>query len=168
MAAIWKLPIVFICENNQWACGTPYTDVINTQGVAERSVGYGIPGVRIDGNDVLEVWEAIRKAADRARNGEGPSLIECFTFRIAAHNSSDPESRPQELINEWKSKDPIKKFAMYLHKKGVSSTELESIEKDAKAEIQAACEFAEQSPYPDPREVDLFVYSQDNERSVSR
>jgi TPP-dependent pyruvate/acetoin dehydrogenase alpha subunit len=169
MAAIWKLPVVFICENNQWGCGTPVEAVINTQGIAERAAGYGIPGKRVDGNNVLEVLEAGKEAVTYARAGNGPSIVECKTFRIRQHNSADTvEWRPQELMDEWIQKDPIKQFKEFLLISGVPEAELFKIETKIDQEIEAAYQFAVASPYPDINDVTLNVYTSDNERSVAR
>jgi TPP-dependent pyruvate/acetoin dehydrogenase alpha subunit len=168
MAAIWKLPVVFICENNQWAVTTSAYDVINTPGIAERAAGYGIPGKRVDGNSVLEVLEAVQEAVDYARAGNGPSLIECLTYRMRQHNSACPESRPQEVIEEWAPKDPIKRLKELLRAGGVLEAELLKIETEINDEIEAAYQFAVASPHPDVTEVTLNVYTSDNERSVAR
>jgi TPP-dependent pyruvate/acetoin dehydrogenase alpha subunit len=169
MAAIWKLPVVFICENNQWACATPVKDVINTPGIAERAAGYGIPGKRVDGNNILEVLEAVKEAVVYARAGNGPVIVECQTFRMRQHNSADQEPRPRELLNEWAQKDPIQRLkATLLQDLGVTEAELFQIETRIEQEIEAAYQFAVTSPYPDINDVTLNVYTSDNERSVAR
>jgi TPP-dependent pyruvate/acetoin dehydrogenase alpha subunit len=168
MAAIWKLPVVFICENNQWAVTTPVEDVINTPGIAERAAGYGIPGKRVDGNNVLEVLEAVQEAVAYARVGNGPTLLECQTYRMRQHNSACPESRPQEAFEEWFLKDPIKRFKEFFQARGVPELELIKIETEIDAEIEAAYQFAVTSSYPDVNDVTLNVYTSDNERSVAR
>jgi TPP-dependent pyruvate/acetoin dehydrogenase alpha subunit len=168
MAAIWKLPVVFICENNQWAVATSVDDVINTPGIVERAAGYGIPGKRVDGNDVLEVLEAVKEAVNYARAGNGPSLVECQTYRMRPHNSACSETRPQKVIEEWVPKDPIKRLKEFLHDRGVPETELLKLEQEINNEIEAAYQFAVASPYPDVNDVTLNVYTSDNKRSVAR
>jgi TPP-dependent pyruvate/acetoin dehydrogenase alpha subunit len=168
MAAIWKLPVVFICENNQWACATPVEDVINTPGIAERAAGYGLPGRRVNGNDVLEVLETVKAAVAYARAGNGPLIVESKTFRMRQHNSADQEPRPQELLDEWAQKDPIMRFKKILQGLGVQDAELVKIETEIDDEIEAAYQFAVASPYPDSNDVTLNVYTSDNERSVAR
>ncbi len=168
MAAIWKLPVVYICENNQWAVNTPAEAVLNTPGVAERAAGYGIPGVRVDGNDAEAVYEAVRTAVERARSGGGPSIVELYTFRMRAHNSSDKEIRSQELRDAWEEKSPIKRLREKLLTGGVAEKTLEELEAEADAEIEEACEFAAASKYPAPETVCENVYKSDNERSVVR
>ena len=168
MAAIWKLPVVYVVENNQWAVNTPAEAVLNTPGVAERAVGYGIPGVRIDGNDVELVYNTVGAAVERARRGEGPSIVELYTFRMRAHNSADREIRPQELRDEWEAKSPIRRARAKLLAMGVSESELEEIDAAATAEIEEAYRFASASPYPDPATVCDNVFRNDNERGTVR
>ena len=168
MAAIWKLPVVYICENNQWAVNTPAEAVFNTPGVAERAAGYGIPGVRVDGNDVEAVYEAVRTAVERARSGQGPSIVELYTFRMRAHNSADKEVRSQELRDAWEEKSPIRRLRDKLLAAGVTDETLEKISAAADAEIEKAYEFAATSRYPAPETVCENVYRSDNERSVIR
>lgn len=168
MAAIWKLPVVYICENNQWAVNTPATAVLNTPGVAERAAGYGIPGVRVDGNDVEAVYGAVHTAVERARSGQGPSIVELYTFRMRAHNSADKEVRSQELRDAWEEKSPIRRLRDKLLAAGVTDETLERISTEADAEIEKAYEFAVASRYPAPETVCENVYRSDNERSVIR
>lgn len=168
MAAIWKLPVVYLCENNQWAVNTPATAVLNTAGVAERAAGYGIPGVRVDGNDVEAVYEAVHTAVERARAGEGPSIVELYTFRMRAHNSADREVRTQELRDQWEAKSPIRRLRDKLLSAGISEEVLCEIDAQADGEIEKAYEFAAASPYPAPETVCEDVYRNDNERSVIR
>jgi len=111
MAAIWKLPVIFVCENNLYAMGTRQSRVMLIENIADRAASYGIPGVTVDGNDVLAVYEAAREAVERARRGEGPTLIECKTYRHKGHSRVDPAKyRPKEEVEEWLRKDPIKRL----------------------------------------------------------
>jgi len=111
MAAIWKLPVIFVCENNIYAMGTRQSTVMLVEDIADRAVAYGIPGVTVDGNEVLAVYEAAQKAVERARKGEGPTLMECKTYRHKGHSRIDPAKyRPKEEVEEWLRKDPIKHF----------------------------------------------------------
>jgi acetoin:2,6-dichlorophenolindophenol oxidoreductase subunit alpha len=168
MAAIWKLPVVFICENNQWACATSDKEVLNTKGVAERATGYGIPGNRVDGNEVLLVFEAVKTAVLYARKGFGPSIVECKTFRMRQHNSSETEFRSKELLDEWAKRDPIIQFKKKLLDIGIQEGELLKIDAEIDAEIEKAYEFASSSRYPEAKDVELNVYKTDNERGVAR
>ncbi|MEO2222667.1 thiamine pyrophosphate-dependent dehydrogenase E1 component subunit alpha [Priestia megaterium] len=169
MAAAWNLPVVYLCENNLYGVSVDINSVINTETIAERAQAYGIPGVTVDGNDVLAVYEAVKTAVQHARQGKGPSIVECQTYRIRGHYEGDPSSyRPKELTEEWKKKDPIEKFREHLLKLGVSEDDLSAIDTAMDKEIKEAYEFAKSSPYPDVSEVTLDVYASENERSVIR
>ena len=168
MAAIWKLPVVYVVENNQWAVNTPAEAVLNTPGVAERAAGYNIPGVRVDGNDVELVYDTVGEAVERARRGEGPSIVELYTFRMRAHNSADREIRPQALRDEWEAKSPIRRARAKLLELGVAEAELDAIDEAAQREIEEAYAFASGSRYPDPATVCEGVYRNDNERGTVR
>lgn len=160
MAAIWKLPVVFICENNRYAISTPIDYHIAIPDIAERAKAYGMPGVIVDGNDVLAVYEAAHQAYDRARNGEGPTLLECKTYRWRNHSERDPRDlRPKEEIEEWKGRCPIKRFEKYLLEKGITDDNgLKSIREKVKEEIEDAIRYAEESPFPAGEEALLNVY----------
>ena len=168
MAAIWKLPVVYVVENNQWAVNTPAEMVLNTPGVAERGAGYNIPGIRVDGNDVELVYNTVSEAVERARRGEGPSIVELYTFRMRAHNSADREIRPQALRDEWEAKSPIRRARARLLEMGVAEAELDAIDEAAHREIEEAYVFASSSKYPDPATVCEDVYRNDNERGTVR
>jgi pyruvate dehydrogenase E1 component alpha subunit len=131
--------------------------------------GYDIPGVTVDGNDVLAVYEAVREAVTYARAGHGPSIVECRTYRMRGHFEGDPDTyRPKEITEEWKKKDPIKRFRQFLLEVGVSQEEIDAVDRASTTEIEAAYAFAMESPYPDVKEASLDVYSSDNERCVVR
>ena len=154
LASTWKLPVIFVCENNLYAMGTRQSVVMNVADVADRGAGYGIPGVVVDGNDVLAVHEAARAAVERARKGEGPTLIECKTYRHKGHSRVDPARyRPKEEVSEWLSRDPIKLLRQRLTKENrMQPGELEKVEKEIAAEIEEAVRFALDSPFPEPEE----------------
>lgn len=169
MAAAWKLPMVFLCENNQYGVSVSIESVTNTDTIAVRAKAYDIPGVTIDGNDVLAVYEATKAAVDYAREGNGPSLVECKTFRMRGHYEGDPAVyRDKEITEDWKRRDPILKFKSFLLDSGVAEAEISKIEDNMTEEIENACNYALESPYPNPDQVLLDVYKQDNERSVIR
>jgi len=153
-ASVLKLPVVYIAENNQYAISVPFSYASNVPTIAERACAYGIPGRTVDGNDVLTVYEVVGEAIDQARRGEGPSLIECKTYRWAGHYTGDPQSYVRkELIEEWKKKDPIPRFRSYLLENGVLiPEEIERIHNEITDEIEAAVKFADESPYPAPEE----------------
>jgi pyruvate dehydrogenase E1 component alpha subunit len=161
MASTWKLPVIFVCENNLYAMGTRQSRVMAIENVADRAVAYGIPGVVVDGNDVLAVYETTQKAVERARKGEGPTLIECKTYRLKGHSRVDPAKyRPKEEVEEWLAKDPIKRFKeKLLQTNTLTESEIQQIEKEVSAEIEEAVKFAMESPYPAPEEALEDVYA---------
>ncbi len=162
MAAIWKLPVLFVCENNAYAMGTKQSTVMLVSNVADRAVAYGIPGVIVDGNDVLAVYDACRAAVENARNGEGPVLIECKTYRHMGHSRIDPAKyRPEEEVEEWLGRDPLKSFRRRLEEMGKASrSAIQSAEQKAMREIDEAVDFALNSEYPAPDEALDGVYAQ--------
>lgn len=157
MAAAWDLPCVYIIENNLFGISVDIRRVTREHQLSKRAEGYGIPGVTIDGNDVFTVYETVRTAVERARKGEGPTLIECLTYRWQGHHVGDPgEYRDPEELAEWKAREPLG----VLEGKGLlTEKEITQIKAGVDAEIAEACKFAEESPYPDPSEAysDLFV-----------
>ncbi|SBV95955.1 Acetoin:2,6-dichlorophenolindophenol oxidoreductase subunit alpha [uncultured delta proteobacterium] len=157
MAAAWDLPIVFIIENNLYGISVDIRRVTKEHQLSKRAVGYGIPGVTIDGNDVFTVYEETQKAVDRARKGQGPTLIECLTYRWQGHHVGDPGVyRADKEVADWRSKEPIGKLEA---RKLLSQKEIDDIRAKVDVEIAAACKFAEDSPYPDIAEAytDVFV-----------
>lgn len=162
MAAIWKLPILFVCENNCYASTTKTSYACSVIDIAIRAKGYGIPGVSADGNDVLEVRNAAAEAVDRARRGEGPTLLENKTYRRRGHFEGDPQRyREQTEVLEWEQKnDPILRFTAILKKKRILTSDLErEIALKIEANLKEAVDFAEQSESPSPEEAleDLFI-----------
>jgi pyruvate dehydrogenase E1 component alpha subunit len=161
MASIWRLPVIFVCENNLYAMGTHQSRVMLIENIADRAPAYGIPGIVVDGNDVLAVYEATRKAVERARKGEGPTLIECKTYRHKGHSRVDPARyRPKEEVEEWLAKDPIKRLKEKLLQEGVlTEDEIKKIEVDVTSEVEEAVRFAMESSYPAPEEALEDVYA---------
>ena len=161
MAAVWKLPVIFVCENNLYAMGTRQSIVVLIGNIADRAVAYGIPGIAVDGNDVLAVHEATREAVERARKGEGPTLIECKTYRHKGHSRIDPAKyRPKEEVEEWLRKDPIRRFKEKLLQKNVlMEAEIQQVKKEILTEIEEAVKFATESPYPAPEGALEDVYT---------
>jgi pyruvate dehydrogenase E1 component alpha subunit len=160
MASVWDLPVVFVCENNLYAMGTRQSMVMNIEDISQRAAGYGIPGVTVDGNDVMAVYEEAQKAVARARNGEGPTLLECKTYRHKGHSRFDPAKyRPQEEVAEWMARDPVESFREKLLDKGIPEEFLHKIESTVEAEIEEAVEFAQESPLPEPEDAlkDVWV-----------
>ena len=145
-AAVYQTPVVFICQNNQWAISLPLKQQTKSRTIAQKALAYGMPGIQVDGNDVLAVYSAAKEAAERARKGGGPTLIECVTYRIMMHTTADDPSRyrTDEEVGAWTKKDPLPRFAKYLsEEKHLDSSLLEEIETKIMAQIQAAVENAE-------------------------
>lgn len=151
-AAALRLPMVLIVENNQYAYSTPLSKQLACTEIAQRAVGYGVPGVRIDGNDVLEVYRVTRDAVEYARAGLGPTLIECVTMRMRGHSEHDDASYvPRELLEEWKAKDPVERFERWLLGGGIMRSDTrDAIKADIARDVAAAAEWAERQPLPDP------------------
>jgi pyruvate dehydrogenase E1 component alpha subunit len=163
MASIWTLPIVFVVENNQYASTTPQSYACSVGDICTRAAGYNMPGMAVDGNDLLAVREAAREAVAQARAGEGPSLIENKTYRIRGHFEGDPQKyrEQSEVVNWQKEKDPINRFAQVLtQKKILNKNKKQQIRDEVKNQLEAAVRFAEESPYPDPEEAleDLLTH----------
>lgn len=160
MAAVWHLPVVFVCENNLYAMGTRQTRVMLVDNIADRAAGYGIPGVVVDGNDVLAVFEAARVAVERARRGEGPTLLECKTYRLKGHSRFDPAAyRPKDEVNEWLKKDAIARFQAKLLEMGIiTESEIQRTVERARNDVEEATKFALESPFPEPDEALDDVY----------
>jgi pyruvate dehydrogenase E1 component alpha subunit len=161
MAAIWRLPVIFVCENNLYAMGTRQTKVMLIENIADRAAAYGIPGVVVDGNDVLAVYAAAFQAVERARRGDGPTLMECKTYRLKGHSRVDPAKyRPKEEVEAWLSKDPIKKFEdKLLHMGILTRQEIDNVKSKVIREVEDAAKFALESPYPKPEEALEDVYA---------
>lgn len=161
IASVWSLPVVFVCENNLYAMGTRQSTIMNIQNVADRAAAYGIPGTIVDGNDVLAVYEAARKAFERARTGLGPTLIECKTYRHKGHSRVDPAKyRPREEVEQWLAKDPIKLLKQTIVEDEIlTQAEIDNIEKEVAGEVADAVKFALMSPYPKGEEALDDVYS---------
>ena len=161
MASVWKVPVVFFCNNNQYAYSTPVKLQMAIKDVAERALAYAIPSEIVDGNDVVAVYQAARNAYERARLGEGPSFIECKTMRMHGHSEHDAAKYvPRELIDEWKKKDPVINMESHLISNNIAKEEkLKEIGEQVVKEIEDAVEFAEQSPLPEGKEAIEGVYS---------
>ncbi len=161
LASIWELPVIFVCENNLFAQTTPRTEHQKIKDVAARASAYDMPAVTIDGNDVIEVYQASKEAVKRARDGGGPTFIECKTYRWRGHWEGDPQPyRTQDEVKEWKLKCPITRFRRYLiENKVMLKQDLESIDKIIEDELQEAVEFARSSPFPEPEEALDDVYT---------
>lgn len=161
LGSIWKLPVVYICENNMYGEYTHVSKTMNIANIADRAAAYGIPGVVVDGNDVIAVYEAVGKAVARARKGEGPTLVECKTYRFRAHDEGEPQLyRTKEEVAEYIKKDPIPRFRKQLIEMRVlTKKEADKIDQEVVKERDDAVKFAEESPFPDSKVAleDLFA-----------
>lgn len=160
LAAVWKLPVIFVCENNGYGISVPLKESTSVEDISVRAAGYGIPGYTVDGNDVFAIDDAMQKAIKRAKAGEGPTLIECKTYRWLGHWTGDPQIyRTREEVEEWKKKCPIKRVSEYMiQNKVLTEIEIDEIDSNSQAEVEAAARFALESPEPDPATVldDVF------------
>ena len=163
LASIWKLPVLFVCENNLYATEVPFAYAAGNPHVGNRGPAYGMESVIVDGNDVLAVYEAAGAAVQRARSGEGPTLIECKTYRTRAHSEGmrDAGYRTQEEVDAWKARDPITHYRKWLLDNEEAGPEtLSAIEAEVKDVVAEAAEFARNSPWPEPETVSEFIFSQ--------
>jgi pyruvate/2-oxoglutarate/acetoin dehydrogenase E1 component/TPP-dependent pyruvate/acetoin dehydrogenase alpha subunit len=161
LAAIWDLPVIFICENNGYAVGTRQERAMRLKDIAGRAVAYGIPGISLDGNDALAVYEAVREAAGRARAGRGPTLIEAKTYRWGGHHTGDPAAyRTKEEVEAWKARDPLPRFRSNLLRLGVmGEAEVQRIEEEAARALEEAVAFATSAPGPEIAEAFADLYA---------
>jgi pyruvate dehydrogenase E1 component alpha subunit len=161
IAAIWKLPVIFVCENNLYAASTHVSKTFPLERIADRAKAYGIPGVVVDGNDVLAVFEAARESVEKARRGLGPTLIECLTYRHGGHSRGDPATyRPKEEVKKWLKKDPVGRFkTKLLERRIMTEKEATQIEKEVAREIEQATRYARESSFPRPASALEDIYA---------
>ena len=161
-AGVHKLPTIVMVENNKYAISVPYEKQVAAENVSDRAIGYGMPGFTVDGTDVLAVYEVVKEAADRARSGEGPTLVETICYRLTSHSSDDDQRqyRTAEELEEQKGKDPIILFSNYLKEVNVLTEELEKeIDEKIMQEVNEATDYAENAPYAEPESALLHVYA---------
>src|ERR671925_352168 len=158
-AGVWHVPVVFVCQNNQWAISIPLKKQTNSKTIAQKALAYGLPGIQVDGNDVLAVYAASREAVTRARDGDGPTLIECVTYRLAMHTTADDPTkyRSDEEVKEWERKDPLTRFRIYLEKKNLLE---EGLDEQIDAEISEAIARFEATAPADPLVMFDHVYAE--------
>ena len=168
LAAIWKLPVIFVCENNQYAVTTHFNDVVAVENISDRAAAYNMPGVLVDGQDAVAMYDVVRQAVERARSGLGPSLIEARTYRYYEHSEgirrisgmAREPYRSEEEVESWRNRDPIVLHKAHLLTQEIATeAEVVQVEEEAKAQIEAALEFARSSPYPEPEAIfdDLYA-----------
>ena len=165
LAAIWKLPVIFLCENNQYAVTTHFSETVAVENISDRSVAYNMPGVMVDGQDVVAMYEAVREAVARARAGEGPSLIEARTYRFEDHSEGlnriirDPY-RTDEELEYWMQRDPIKLHGKTLIEQGIATQEeVDQVRAEVASAIEEALQFARDSPYPEAEDLLTDMYA---------
>ena len=164
-AAVYQVPLVFVCQNNHWAISVPRNRQTHSKTIAQKALAYDMPGIQVDGNDILAVYSAAKEAIDRARSGGGPSLIENVTYRMMMHTTADDPKRyrKDEEVEAWKKRDPIQRFQKYLKNKGLlSDQKIEELEAEIKADIQKAVEHAEElmKKYSDPLHMFEHAYAE--------
>ena len=162
MAALWKLPIIYVVENNKWAIGMAHDRATSSPQIYKKAEAFGMPGYEVDGMDVLAVRSVVKEAVRRARAGEGPTLVEALTYRFRGHSLADPdELRSKEEKEFWLAKDPIKRFAAYLIEHELASQdELKAIDKKIQAVVEDAVQFGLESPEPDPSELRRYIFAE--------
>jgi pyruvate dehydrogenase E1 component alpha subunit len=163
MATLWKLPILFVVENNRWAIGMDHNRATSEPEIWRKAAGFGMHGEEVDGMDVLAVRAAAQRAIERARAGEGPTLLECLTYRFRGHSLADPDELRAAAEKEfWAKRDPIKRLAVQLKERGLASEEeLRQIEKEIDAEVADCVEFALAAPEPDGSELTRYIWAED-------
>jgi acetoin:2,6-dichlorophenolindophenol oxidoreductase subunit alpha len=161
MASIWKLPVIYLCENNIYGMSTPMKEAFNINRISDRKMAYGIDGLTIDGNNLVEVYNTVSHFQRECRRGKGPVLIEVLTYRWKGHSKSDAQVyRSKDEVSEWVKRDPIKLYSReLLEKKIITRKEIEEIENMARDDIKKAAEFAKDSPFPDPGTIEEDVYA---------
>ncbi len=168
LAAVWSLPVLFVCENNLYAMGTRQSRVMLIENIADRAKAYGISGIAVDGNDVVAVFEGAKEAVERARQGEGPTLMECKTYRHKGHSRFDPAAyRTKQEVDAWLKKDPIATFQTRLVDMGIlSEASVEQLVQDCRKAVDDATTFALESAFPEPEEALEDVYSPEESASA--
>jgi pyruvate dehydrogenase E1 component subunit alpha len=156
-AGVWHVPVVFVCQNNQWAISVPLKKQTHSRTIAQKALAYGLPGIQVDGNDVLAVYAAAREAVERARAGDGPTLIECVTYRLGVHTTADDPTkyRSEAEVTMWEQKDPLTRFRAYLEKRNLLE---EGLEQAVDEEIAEAIRRFESAPPADPLTMFDHVY----------
>jgi len=165
-AGVHKLPVIFLCENNQYSISVPYHKQVASETVAERAVAYGFPGVRVDGNDAIAVYAAVKEARERALAGDGPTLIETLTYRLSPHSTSDNDLayRSKEEVEEHRRRDGVLRFRQYLIECGIWDEEADRrLHEEIDAIVKEATEYGDRAPYPRPEDSLRHVYAEEQE-----
>lgn len=171
MAGVFKLPVIFICQNNQWAISMPRSKQSASKTLAQKAYGYGIEGLQVDGNDVFAVYKTTEYALQKARQGKGPTFIECITYRIADHTTADDATRyrSKEEVETWKAKDPMQRFKLFMEKKGLWTAQYQKeVEEKIKSMIDEAVKTLESIEPPQPREMFTYIYEKLTPRQIKQ
>jgi pyruvate dehydrogenase E1 component alpha subunit len=161
-AGVFQAPVIFVCQNNHWAISMPVAKQTRSKTLAQKAIAYGLPGIQVDGNDILAVYAAAKEAVDRARAGQGPTLIECVTYRMAVHTTADDPKRyrTEEEVDKWRERDPIVRYQKYLADKGLlSEDKIAGIEAEVLEEIQGAVDGAEEQMKALGDPIDMFEHA---------
>lgn len=169
IAGVYKLPVVFICQNNQWAISLPREKQTAAKTIAQKAYSYGFEGIQVDGNDIFAVYKTTKDALEKARAGKGPTLIECFTYRMADHTTADDASRyrPKEDLEKWKSKDPLLRLKLYMEKKGIWTQAYEDeVRKRVTDFVDSEIKKEETVGLPNPKDIITFTYKELTQRQA--
>jgi pyruvate dehydrogenase E1 component alpha subunit len=162
LAGVFQIPVIFVCQNNQWAISVPRSKQTRSKTLAQKALAYDIPGIQVDGNDILAVYAAAKEAVERARSGDGPTLIECITYRMTVHTTADDPKRyrSDEEVEKWQNRDPLIRFQKYLQDKGLLTAQgLEAAEEKVKENIQTAVDRAEEEMKSLGNPLDMFDHA---------
>ncbi len=168
-AGVFKLSVVFICQNNHWAISVPREKQTASKTLAQKAFAYGFEGIQVDGNDIFAVYKATKDAIDKAKKGNGPTLIECFTYRMSDHTTADDASRYRikDAVETWKPKDPIRRLKLFMEKKGLWTEQYQKeIEDSAKIKVDEAVKMEEAIEHPDPKDMFTFTYENLTARQI--
>jgi len=171
MAGVFKLPVVFICQNNQWAISVPREKQTASKTLAQKAYAYGFEGIQVDGNDIFAVYKATRDALDKAKKGEGPTLIECVTYRMSDHTTADDAARYRlkEEVEVWKQKDPVLRLKLFMERKGLWNGDYQKeAEEKAKAAVDEAVKMEEAIGHPDPKDMFTYTYEKPTARQLKQ
>jgi pyruvate dehydrogenase E1 component alpha subunit len=171
MAGVFKLPVVFICQNNQWAISVPREKQTSSKTLAQKAFAYGFEGIQVDGNDVFAVYKAAKEALDKARNGNGPTFIECLTYRMSDHTTADDAARyrSKEEVEAWKAKDPILRLKLFMGKNGLWTEQYQKeVEEKAKAIVDEAVKMAESIAPQHSKDMFAYTYEKLTSRQIKQ
>jgi pyruvate dehydrogenase E1 component alpha subunit len=168
-AGVFKLPVVFICQNNHWAISVPREKQTASKTIAQKAFAYGFEGIQVDGNDIFAVYKAASEAVRKAKDGNGPTFIECFTYRMSDHTTADDaiRYRSKEEVEAWKAKDPILRLKLFMEKKGILDKKYQTeVENKAKAAVDEAVKMEEAIEPPEPKDMFTFTYEKLTQRQM--